>query len=329
MLQYNIMKKWKLFISAFLFTSGLIVSCATTNNNTASSQQLNESEQLQSVVEEPVIPEPTKEELFLSSIQNITIKFTKSPSKTKKNKAFNSAYELIVTDINSNPVSNFEVALIIPVKNSDNQIIGTRERLITDENGCLSYMPQVPDFAVKTTVAAYPFVPDNLSINSKDLEPYTVYADFISESDITQKGAIMFVFEYNENGKAPKNSYDILSGLRKKGVTQIGNAPIDDTSYINSSKDKIYRENYEIVGTDYGYLIGGTIKHANPVEQNEDGTYTAHMIAEIYGIDMKTGKVIYENINEAQENGTNWNNAVSACKQKLIDSAVSSIMFGL
>ena len=139
----------------------------------------------------------------------------------------------------------------------------------------------------------------------------------------------MFVFEYNENGKSPKNSYDILSGLRKKGVYQIGNAPISDTAYISASKEKIYKENYEYVGTDFGYLIGGTVKFTNPVEKNEDGTYTAHLIADIYGIEMKTGNVIYEKTQEFISSGNNWNKAVESCKDNLTVQVVDSIMYGL
>ena len=327
------MKKRKLFINAFLFTSifcAIITSCASNNQENPKN---NDDKVLVSDIpeqqEEILIPEPTAEELFLQKIDGIKIEFTKIPPKTKKNKDFSSAYELLVTDKDSNPLTDFEVALIVPVKGSDNKVTSTREVFITDENGCVSYMPSTPDFAANTKVAAFPFVPDNLVIDNNNIEPYKTYADFLVESDVASKGAIMFVFEYNENGKAPKNSYDILSGLRKKGVYQIGNAPISDTDYINASKEKIYKENYEYVGTDYGYLIGGTVKFANPVEKDEDGTYTATMVANIYGIEMKTGYVIYENNFEYTSSGANWNKAVESCKQKLNAQIVNSIMFGL
>ena len=101
------------------------------------------------------------------------------------------------------------------------------------------------------------------------------------------------------------------------------------TEYINASKAKIYKENYAYVGTDFGYLIGGTVKFTNPVEKNDDGTYTDHMIAELYGIDMKTGNVIYEATNEYTSSGTNWNKAVESCRDKLTAMVVDSIMFGL
>ena len=323
------MKKGKLFIKRAFIASLcclFIVSCASTSNeeSTATKKITENKTELQ----EPAVPEPTKEQIFLENLEGIKIQFTKSPSKTKKNKSFDSAYELIVTDKDENPVADFEVALIVPVKNSENQITGSRECLTTDENGCISYMPSIPEFAAKTTVCAYPFVPDNLEINNDDIAPYKVYADYIVESDVASKGAIMFVFEYTESGKPSKNSYDILSGLRKKGVYLIGNAPISDTDYINASKQKIYKENYNIVGTDYGYLIGGTVKFDGPVEQTEDG-YIARLTAEIYGIDMKTGEVIYENTHHDEATGKNWNYAVSDCRDKLTKTVVDSIMCGL
>ena len=329
MVLYSIMKKGKLFIKRAFIASLctlFIVSCASTSTEKSDEHKKSKEEIVE--IQEPVIPQPTKEQIFLESLEGIKLEFTKIPSKTKKNKKFDSAYELIVTDKDENPVADFEVAFIVPVKNSENQLTGLRECLTTDENGCISYTPATPDFAAKTTVCAYPFVPDNLEINNDDIAPYKVYADFIVESDVATKGAIMFVFEYTESGKPSKNSYDILSGLRKKGVYMIGNAPISDTDYINASKQKIYKENYNIVGTDYGYLIGGTIKFDGPVEQTEDG-YIARLTAEIYGIDMKTGNVIYENTHKEEAAGKNWNYAVSDCKDKLTKTVVDSIMFGL
>lgn len=319
MVEYYIMKKWKLFISTLLFTGLLLVSCATTSNEAKANNEAIEIAE----------PQPTQEELFLNSLENVTLKFTAVPSKTKKGKAFSSAYEIVVTDKDGSPVPSYEITLVVPSAKEGSNIIFKELNVSTDENGHAEYMPDAPAFAAKTQISAYPAIPEGLAVTARDVKANTVYADFLCESDIVSKGAIMFVFEYNENGKSPKNSYDILSGLRSKGVYQIGNAPISDTDYINASKEKIYKENYAYVGTDFGYLIGGTVKFTNPVEKNDDGTYTAHMIAELYGIDMKTGNVIYEATNEYTSSGTNWNKAVESCRDKLTAMVVDSIMFGL
>lgn len=327
MVEYSIMKKWKLFICPIIFASILFFSCASN-----STQNTNKSENAGiQIIEEPeiVVPEPTAEEIFLEKISNITIEFTKNPAKTKKNKDFNSAYELFVTDSTSNPVEGFEISLKVPVAKEGTELKYESIKLATDEEGKASFMPEKPAFCANTVVTTYPFISEELKITAEQLTAQTATAPFLVESDIVSKGAILFVFEYNENGKSPKNSYDILSGLRKKGVTLIGNAPISDTEYINASKSKIYKENFEMVGTDFGYLIGGTVKFANPVEKNEDGTYTAHMIAYIYGIEMKTGNVIYEQTTEYTSSGINWNKATESCRDKLTALVVDSIMFGL
>ena len=328
MVLYSIMKKGKLFIKKAFFTSLLIVllaSCASTQND-----ETQKSNKKSEHVDEITVVQPSPEEIFLESIQGIKLEFTKNPPKTKKNKDFSSEYELLVTDSEGNPVPDFEVALILPVKDSNNKITGYCEKFTTDANGCISYMPATPTFACKYKITAYPFVSDNLSIENKDIEPFMAYADYLVESDVTSKGAIMFVFEFTEGGKPSKNSYEILSALRKKGGSMISNGPIsDDTSYITASKQKIYKDNYEYVEDQFGYLIGGTVKFANPVEANEDGTYTAHLIADIYGIDMKTGNVIYEETNEYTSTGTNWSKAVESCKEELTAIVVDSIMYGL
>lgn len=325
MVKYSIMKKWILFISTLLFT-GILFSCASTSSEEAKANSKNQQEITIAVPEEPQI---TPEELFLDSIKNVKIQFTSAPAKTRKGKAFTSPYEILVTDADGQPCAGFALSLKVPVHKEGTQLIFTDIDITTGEDGKVAYMPETPSFAANTVVQAYPAIPEELELTPQELTDFTETATFAVESDIATRGAIMFVFEYNENGKSPKNSYDILSGLRKKGVYTIGNAPISDVSYIDASKEKIYRENYAYVGTDYGYLIGGTVKFVNPVEKNEDGTYTAKMTAYIYGIEMKSGKVILEETKEYAGTGANWNKAVDNCRTILTSMVVDSIMFGL
>lgn len=324
MVQYHIMKNWKLFISYLIFTGILFFSCATN-----STEKLEESQSIQPEEPEIIVPEPTAEELFIQEMNNYSLEFTKIPAKIKKGKQFAADFEVTVLNENLEPAADFDVCFLYPAKKEGTQIVYATSVVKTNENGIAAFNPGTVNFCAKTVITAYPAIPSELEIDYKAQLFPVANADFAVESDIAAKGAILFVFEYNENGKSPKNSYDILSGLRKKGVTMIGNAPISDTSYINASKEKIYKENYEYVGTDFGYLIGGTIKFVNPVEKNEDGTYTASMIADIYGIDMKTGEVIYEQTIENTSDGANWNKAVDSCNTKLTADVVDSIMFGL
>ena len=321
------MKKRELFIKKSLFTSLILIlfiSCATTNENSKKSSSSSKANS----VEEITAPQPTEEELFIEAINKYSISFTKVPAKTTKGKEFSSDFEVTVLDQEGNPSADFAVCFDYPSEKTGSQYTRSTKIIKTNENGIAAFNPGTVNFAADQVVTAYPEITVELSQDYESLPLPMAKAPFLVESDVAKKGAIMFVFEYTESGKPSKNSYEILSGLRKKGVSQIGNAPISDTDYINASKEKIYKENFSYVGTDFGYLIGGTIKFTGPVEQTEDG-YIARLCAEIYGIDMKTGEVIYENTHNVEASGSNWNYAVSNCRDKLTPIVVDSIMLGL
>ena len=319
------MKKREMFIKKSLFTSLLIVllvSCASNSSN-EKSNKVEKNEEIS-------VPQLSEEELFIQEMNKYTIEFTNVPAKIKKGKAFASDFEVTVKDENGNPAADFDVCFTYPAMKDGSTLVLNSIVVRTNENGIASFNPGIVSFATKSKIQAYPDVTGKLESYYDVLPVPVTTADFLVESDVSSKGAIMFVFEFTEGGKPSKNSYEILSALRKKGGSMISNGPIsDDTSYITASKQKIYKDNYEYVEDQFGYLIGGTVKFANPVEANEDGTYTAHLIAEIYGIDMKTGEVIYEETNEYTSTGTNWSKAVESCKEKLTAIVVDSIMYGL
>lgn len=325
------MKKGKLFIKSLLFTSVLcftLISCATTNQEESKSEVISGFEEEMPAEEEVIIVEPTAEELFLEKLSGISLKFNAVPAKIKKGKEFKSSFDVLVTNEAGEPVADFELSFKYPANKSGSELVFESTTIKTNAEGIASFMPSNTSFAANTKITALPYYDSELNITEEELAPYKAEADFLIESDITTRGAIMFVFEFTESGKPSKNSYDILSALRKKGVYQIGNAPISDTEYINASKAKIYKENYEYVGSEIGYLIGGTVKFVCPVEKIED-EYKATLCADIYGIDMKTGQVIYENKHEASATGANWNTAVTNCKTNLTKIVADAIMFGL
>lgn len=325
------MKKRKLFIKSLLFTSIIcftLISCATTNQEQTKSNDITNVEEEISAEPEEIIVEPTAEELFLEKLSGISLKFSNVPGKIKKGKEFKSSFDVVVTNADEAPVSDFNVCFTYPAKKSGSQLVFETTTITTNSDGIASFMPSDTAFSTKSKISALPAYDPELNITEEQLATFTAEADFLIESDITTRGAIMFVFEFTESGKPSKNSYDILSALRKKGVYQIGNAPISDTEYINASKAKIYKENYEYVGSEIGYLIGGTIKFVCPVEKIED-EYKATLCADIYGIDMKTGEVIYENKHETSATGANWNTAVTNCKANLTKIVTDAIMFGL
>lgn len=281
-------------------------------------------------IDEEVVEVKTPEDLFIESIENLNISFTKAASETRKTKAFKDGYEILVTDEMQNPVADCPVTLKYPVDKDGSTLVFETITLTTDENGKIAFTCPTPSFAANSEVTAYPAIPSD--VDSSAVLDYAMAksntAIYKSKSDVTDKGALLFIYEYNENGKVGSNSYTILSALRNKGVWNAGNAPVSDTSNINASKEKIYKDNYEFVGTDFGYLIGGTIKFVRPVT-NIDGEYVAEMTADLYGINMKSGKVIFELKKDYSGSGSNWTKAVNDCKDKLSKAVTDELLYGL
>ena len=168
MVQYCIMKNWKLFISGMFLTSAVFFSCAT--NSAKNVDETNKSINQESEIVES---EPTAEELYLEKLENIKIQFTNTPKKIKKNQTFENGYEILVSK-NDQPVSDFEISLTVPVKKDGSKLVFDTVKLTTDQNGIVVYEPEVPDFAAKTVVIASPYISSELNILPEQIEDKTV-----------------------------------------------------------------------------------------------------------------------------------------------------------
>ena len=165
---------------------------------------------------------------------------------------------------------------------------------------------------------------------AENLKAYTAEADWKVKSDIAAKGALLFVWEHNEKNR-PINNYSNLQGeFRIRGITMVGNGPVNDTSYIGKQKS-LYKDTYAIIGgTQFGYLIYGTVKFEQPVTALEDGSgYYCVLKAEIEAYSMKDGSKLYSSVTSYESKGKNWNECVSKGKDKLSELIVSDIIYGL
>ena len=150
------------------------------------------------------------------------------------------------------------------------------------------------------------------------------------KSDIASKGAVLFVWDFNEKDRPVNNSYNIQAEFRGRGITMVGNGPVNETSYIGKPKS-LYKDTYDIIGgNQYGYLIYGTVKFAQPVTALEDGSgYVCVLKAEIEAVTMKNGTQIYSSAITYESKGKNWNECVSVGKDKLSELVVDDILYGL
>ena len=335
------MKKYK--IIATLVIASVFCSCQTSN---VSNKQDNLND-----ISEPVIEIKNLKEIeYAESLTSIFIKSISSPKEIIKGRKFKEPFKFSVskiqniesqtesTDENSTPttetpIANFKVNVKYPSSKDKSELQFSTIELTSDENGIISFNPENTNFTCASSIQVFPAIPQD--VNASDevvinaIQQKKITKDIKIKSDIINKGAVLFVWEYNEKGRPTGNSYNILSELRKRGITLTGNAPVSDVSYIEKPLSELYQANFEIIGsTMYGYLLSGTLKFEQPVTKVEDG-YTCTLVFQLDGIDMKTGDVIFSTTQSHSAQGSNWNNCVSKCKNELTVKIVDELIYGL
>lgn len=336
------MKKYK--IIATLVIASVFCSCQTSN---VSNKQDNLND-----ISEPVIEIKNLKEIeYAESLTNIFIKSISSPKEIIKGRKFKEPFKFSVSKIQNiesqtestvensatttteTPIANFKVNVKYPSSKDKSELQFSTIELTSDENGIISFNPENTNFTCVSSIEVFPANPQD--VNASDevvinaIQQKKITKDIKIKSDIINKGAVLFVWEYNEKGRPTGNSYNILSELRKRGITLTGNAPVSDVSYIEKPLSELYQANFEIIGsTMYGYLLSGTLKFEQPVTKVEDG-YTCTLVFQLDGIDMKTGDVIFSTTQSHSAQGSNWNNCVSKCKNELTVKIVDELIYGL
>ncbi len=319
------MKKNKLIISS-LTTLALLTSCATLSGTSNDSAALHSKDKSPKTIE----IQETPEDIFIKSLEGLTVSKLSSPKEVAKGKKFAAPFVFQVTKADGSPAEGIALTIEYPSSKTEGKINFEKVELITDAEGKVSYTAEQTSFAAKSTVKAYPSpVSEEPSLEER-LKPFTAEADWKVKSDIGTKGAVLFVWDFNEKDRPVNNSYNIQAEFRGRGITLVGNGPIGETSYIGKPK-ALYKDTYDIIGGNaYGYLLYGTIKFAQPVTALEDGSgYSCILKAEIQAISMKNGDVLYSSTTTYESKGKNWNECVSNGKDKLSELVVSDLIYGL
>lgn len=319
------MKRIKIVLLS-LISINLLAACATTTvepQSKTTSKPKTSSREIENKKE-------TAEDIFIKSLEGISITKLSSPKEISKGRSFSEPFVFSAKKADGAALEGFALTLEYPVSKSLEGISFEKMDFITDAEGNIYFTPQQPSFAVKTKVSVYPTpVSDDASLPER-LKPYTASADWKVKSDIASKGAVLFIWDYNEKDRPVNNSYNIQAEFRGRGITMVGNGPVNETSYIGKPK-ALYKDTYDIIGgTQYGYLIYGTIKFEQPVTENEDGSgYFCLLKAEIEAVSMKNGSKIYSSVITYESKGKNWNECVSKGKDKLSQLVVDDLIYSL
>ena len=331
-----------LFVSAAFF---LVASCATTSN-TASSAEEADNTIITDITEEieqdtssgskvrkepkPISVQNTsnqQETEFKELLKKIDIKVVSSPKTTMVDKAFSVPYIINVSDENGG-IADLDITVTWPVGRSNNTLTYSSTQIKTDVSGNAIFSAAVPKFAVKDVVTFYPSPVSSSSNIVKAAYEAAVTAQYAVKSNyINYPGGVLYVYDFNEKGKAGSNNFTMLQTLRNSGVN-VGNSPISDTSYFEKPVYDLYKATYDIVGKAYKFMVIGSFKYAEPSRETEEGT-TVKVTEDITCVDMNNGNVIYKTIfSESVTDKNKWN-AEQKCRKILAEKAADAIVYGM
>ena len=316
-----------IFISFF---SAVIFSCGSVPNDISDTEDFIEKQKNTEKEDEVVFIEPTEAEKFIDSLQNITLHIENYPAAVNVKRSFAKPFTVSVKNSDGEPISSYSIDISYPSAKNKNEIEFSTVTLTTKDDGTASFTAPQTSFAARSKVTFYPTPFDSSEEVMNAVSEKSVSADYLVKSDIISKGAVLFIWDYNENNRPVNNSYDVQAEFRSRGITMVGNGPVNETSYIGKPQT-LYRETYEIIGGNaYGYLIYGTVKFEKPVTANADKTgYTCVLKSEIAAVSMKNGEKLYDSVITYESEGKNWNECVSKGKSKLAELIVNDILYSL
>lgn len=341
------MKKSKVS-SLVAITAGtaLLISCATTSNvsNKTSKSDSESLIEVEETVPEKVRKEPKpivvqntsnqKETEFKALLSSIELKVV-SGQNTKKviypGQDFASSYVLLVTDANG-PKADVEITVSYPASRSNDTISYGSVQLKTDAEGKITFKPEPSSIAVKDKVTFYPTPVSSTPAIVQEAYNAAVTSPYVIKSNYTKwPGGILYVYDFNENGKPTTNNFTMLQNLRNAGINA-GNCPVSDTSYFNKSVNDLYKAcidmTYGEIKNSASFLIMGSFKHAEPVVENADSA-TVTMTCEVTCVDMKSCNVLYKtSATETATDKTKWN-AEQKAKKALADKVSEAIIYGM
>ena len=331
------MKKTIKYIILTQAVSLLIASCATTSTATKAQSQsevieISEDEETSSERKEEkreakplsVKTKTNQQETeFIKKLSDIDIKLLSSPKPIFQTQNFKTPYTVLVEDSNG-PVSDFDITVSFPSSKTKDSVIYETVQLKTDSEGKISFKPKTPEFALKDKVTFYPSPVNSTQAMVNASYDLAVTAPYLVKSSNLWYQGILYVYDFNENGKPTSNSTQLLTTLRNSGVN-VGNAPI---SSYDKPMSQLYKDCFAIVGNSCRFLVAGSIKFAEPVKETENG-FTCTLNADISCFNMKNGEELCAfQITETVSN-LNRYKAISECKNLLAEKIAEEIMYGM
>ena len=316
-------------LAVLLFSAFLSGAYASKKGAKSTEKQLPESVE-EAAAEETETPSAAdiEQREFLARISGIALNVVSFPKQTVKHVAFSSAYTLLVKGADGKAVSGIPITVSYPASRTDDSVAYDTTVLTTDENGRIEFMPAVPTASFDEAVIFYPTPVNSNPETAEAALAVSVTAPYKVRTDVTKKTGILYVFDFDEKGRALTNSRYILRDFINSGVRS-GNSPISSPNYLNQSIDALYKATRAIVGDSAGFMVSGSIKFAAPLQRQDNGTYACTLVADVVCIDMKNGAVLYKTKQRVSETEASQYLAAEACRKKIASQTVHAILYGM
>src|SRR5574344_2907684 len=337
----KILQNYKKCIACMLSILFMTVSCTTTDNaakssseekktisSTSSKSSSKSAQKNSSDDDKKKNATAAAEKAFIEKIANLDFKIAAAPKATVKHKDFASAYTVSVKNISGTPVSDFPVTISWPSSRTNDTIVYSNKTVSTGDDVCITFMPDTPVFSFDDKVTFYPAPVSSEASVIKAAYEAGVSAPFRVRTDFTKKNGIVYVFDYNEDGKVMTNSPYILREMINAGV-KVGNSPISTSSYLSKPIESLYKATFNIVGNIYGFMVSGAVKYVSPVTQLENGKYSCSLTADITCIDMSDGSVLYVTHQTETAEAESKYKAIDNCKLALSVKTANAVLYGM
>ena len=194
-----------IFLLASCATTSETSNIETTETNTTKTAAAKTHTEKKSAPK-AVVVEETKEDIFIKSLEGISIQKESAPKEITKGRSFSAPFVFSATKADGAAVEGLSLTLEYPASKSEEGISYEKVQLTTDAEGKITFTAPTPAFAAKTSVTVYPTPVSQDSSLAERLKPFTAEADWKVKSDIATKGAVLFVWDFNEKGRPENNS---------------------------------------------------------------------------------------------------------------------------
>lgn len=240
-------------------------------------------------------------EIFKNAQENFRIKTIQSPAVGTKDIAFNKAYIFQIFDIENNPLPDYPLILRYPIAKNNDEVYFSKIKLLSDEKGFLSFMPEKPSFSYNSFIYLYPDIDEevdneSLAIIENIIENESFKVAYQVKTNLMRAGGSLCLADYDKAGKViTTNGYStsaLLGAFIRNGFTGVGNLEFYK-EIDNGNRDLLLQKVKKLTGSVSTYFVYGSIKYAKEPFMNENKQYEVNLDCEIYCVLLKTNEEIY------------------------------------